>query len=225
MLRRLCGLGALGAVLVTAADARARPSTLEMEGGLQAAFLRMNSVPALNLPEGAGSTSLRSFSTTTPAGDAALGLAGVQADGALVFSGRYRFVLTGFALYGAVGPSARVMGTMDGSAAEVRPWTTWRADVLLPGFDVRFTHRRWLFAMGARTGIGILTMRGAIVSGATKEEIDPVPYAYSFVLRGSGEVCRRLDPVQRACVVVAPSVYDFGWLNGAQVALRWEVGP
>ncbi len=225
MLRRVFELGTLLAVLLAAADAGARPSTLEMEGGVQAGFLRMNSVPALHLPEGAGTTSLRTLSSSTPAGDAAVGLAGVQADGALVISGRYRLVLSGFALYGAVGPSARVMGTMDGSAAEVRPWTTWRADVLLPGFDVRFTHRRWLFAMGARTGIGIITMRGAIVSGATKEEIDPAPYAYSFVLRGSGEVCRRLDPVQRACVVVAPSVYDFGWLNGAQVALRWEVGP
>ena len=49
--------------------------------------------------------------------------------------------------------------------------------------------------------------------------------ASSFALRLPIEACRRLDPLERACLVVTPQIYEFGWATGASVAVRWEWGP
>lgn len=228
-LRRVARLAFWGGVVVAttavAAPAQARPARLDFEAGAQVVVHHLTTVPTMTLADNSGDMSFRSVRGSLPGGDGSLTTVGGLADVSILFDDRYRLVLGGFGAYGAVGPSPRVLTTIDGSPAELRPWTSARLDFVLPGLDMRFKHRRWMFAVGARGGIAVLWMSASIVSANAKEDLSPSPYAASAFVRGNVEVCRRLDPVQRACVVAAPSLYDYGWFTGAQLGLRWEWGP
>lgn len=35
----------------------------------------------------------------------------------------------------------------------------------------------------------------------------------------------RLDPVERVCFAISPSIYQFGFGNAVTAGLRWEFGP
>jgi hypothetical protein len=198
---------------------------VELEGGVDLFVHHMTTIPSLSLADTGNETTLRTFNRDFKSADAHVTTAGLLADVSLTIEDRYRFVLGGAGLSTAVGPSSRVLTNLDGSPAELRPWTTWRLDVELPGFDYRIKHRRWMFAVGARMGVSMIQMDASIASAGQKDMLGTAPHAWSLYVRGNAEVCRRLDPVTRACVVVAPSIYDFGWLNGAQAGLRWEWGP
>jgi hypothetical protein len=50
-------------------------------------------------------------------------------------------------------------------------------------------------------------------------------FAVTLGVRADAEVCRRLDPIERACLFVSPALYEFSALNGGSIGLRWEVGP
>ncbi|HEY8075657.1 MAG TPA: hypothetical protein VIF62_16140, partial [Labilithrix sp.] len=110
----------------------------------------------------------------------------------------------------------------DGSVARLQPWTTYRWDVLLPGVGGRWKQRRWMFELGARTGVSILGMHGWVATGADTHRVDPS--GASFLLVGQASICRRLDPWQRICIEAQPRLYDFGFVNGATAGFRWEWG-
>lgn len=128
----------------------------------------------------------------------------------------------GIAGYAAVGSYDTVLSAADGSIARVRPWTAYRLDILLPGIGYRMKHRRYMFEASLRTGVSAMYMGGSISGGAgdTATSLS----AYAGVLQAELEACRRLDPVTRVCVQVAPRIYDFGFMNGATLGLRVEWG-
>jgi hypothetical protein len=143
-------------------------------------------------------------------------------DTQLTIADRTTMPLFGFGYYGAVGSYATVVSSLDGSVANIEPWTAYRWDLLLPGLGGRWKHRRWMVEASVRTGVAAIGMHGSVATGADTHRVDPS--GLSFLLAGQASVCRRLDPWQRLCVEVAPRIYDFGFLNGATAGLRWEWG-
>ncbi len=128
----------------------------------------------------------------------------------------------GIAAYAAVGSYDTVLTSADGSIATVRPWTAFRIDVPLPGIGYRVKERRWMFQADIRTGISIMSLNGTIAGGSSETET-PLT-AITPMLVAEVEACRRLDPVTRVCLQVAPRIYDFGVMNGGTLGLRVEWG-
>jgi hypothetical protein len=128
----------------------------------------------------------------------------------------------GVAAYAAVGSYDTVLTSADGSIATVRPWSAYRIDMPLPGIGYRVKERRWMFQADVRTGLSVLSMNGTIAGGSSETETSLT--AISGVLVAEVEACRRLDPVTRVCVQVAPRIYDFGFMNGGTLGLRVEWG-
>ena len=128
----------------------------------------------------------------------------------------------GLAAYAALGSYDTVITSADGSIATVRPWTAYRLDALLPGIGYRVTQRRWMFQADIRTGVSVMLMEGTIAGGSSETET-PLT-AISGVLVAELEACRRLDPVTRVCLQLAPRIYDFGFMNGGTLGLRVEWG-
>jgi hypothetical protein len=128
----------------------------------------------------------------------------------------------GVAAYAAVGTYDTVMTSADGSIATVRPWSAYRMDMLLPGIGYRTKQRRWMFQADVRTGLSIMSMGGTITGGSSETATSLT--AISAVLVAEVEACRRLDPVTRVCLQVAPRIYDFGFMNGGTLGLRVEWG-
>ena len=94
--------------------------------------------------------------------------------------------------------------------------------MLLPGLGVRVKSRRWLFEASIEPGLSIFFTNGQIVLGSSTRD-----WSFgrsTFTLRGDLAACRRLDPMERACVFFAPALYEFGAINGGSVGLRWELG-
>jgi hypothetical protein len=136
-----------------------------------------------------------------------------------------RWVLPLLGIGGAlpVGQRAALLTSIDGSMVELRPWTAVYGELLLPGFGLRFKERRWLFSAALRTAVGFMGMRGSVAGLGKPSPLDLS--AASFALRLPIEACRRVDPIERACVVLMPHLYEFGWVSGGTVAVRWEWGP
>jgi hypothetical protein len=44
-------------------------------------------------------------------------------------------------------------------------------------------------------------------------------------VRTDVEACRRIDPIERACVFLSPALYEFSAFKGGSAGLRWEFGP
>ncbi len=141
---------------------------------------------------------------------------GLAVDDSLFFPG------VGLAAYGAVGSYNTVLTSADGSIARARPWTTYQLDLLLPGVGYRMKHRRFMFVASLRTGITGMDMGGS-VAGGDGDELASLT-GISALVQVELEACRRLDPVTRICAQVAPRIYDFGFMNGATLGLRFEWG-
>jgi hypothetical protein len=147
---------------------------------------------------------------------------GAYVDTELTFKGATTMPLFGLGYYSALGSYDSVTTSVDGSVARLQPWTTYRWDVLLPGLGGRWKSRRWMFELGARSGVSILGMHGYVATGADTHRIDPS--GASFLLVGQASICRRLDPWQRICIEAQPRLFDFGFLNGGTAGFRWEWG-
>jgi hypothetical protein len=141
----------------------------------------------------------------------------------LAMHDRVRVPLLSFALSSAIGASPRVYGTVDGSIVEVDTWRTGLMVVGLPGYGVRIKDRRWMFEAALQPGIAYLFTSGYVANGVYRSAT--AYHAGSFVLQVDLAACRRIDPVERACLFAAPALYEFGWFNAWTVGLRWEVGP
>lgn len=141
---------------------------------------------------------------------------------AMTVDDRIVIPVLGFAGYGAIGSYDTIVTSVDGSIARVRPWTTYEIDVLLPGIGYRLKQRRYMFGASLRSGVSALNVSGTIAGGANETPFSAS--GLSLLVQGELEACRRLDPVTRVCAIVAPRIYDFGFMNGATFGLRVEWG-
>lgn len=148
---------------------------------------------------------------------------GARADLGLYAGHHWFFPLLGASVDGAVGPSQATVSTLDGSVVESRPWTSYRVEALLPGIGYRAIERRWLFSGTLRLGVvGYGMADGVASAGMTQhsEATSSVELAVHVELKA----CRRLDPTNRACLLLSPSLYEGEFLNGGSLGLLWEYG-
>jgi hypothetical protein len=168
------------------------------------------------------STSARDIAPGSVKTRGGLGLVGFAADVELTVDDRWKVPLAGGAVYWAVGSYDATISSLDGSIARLRPWSTFRGDILLPGIGHRWKHRRNMWGVAIRTGISFVTMGGTVAAGAQAVplELDASTFLLQFELEG----CRRLDPTTRVCLQIVPRVYEHELLNGLTAGLRLEWG-
>jgi hypothetical protein len=155
-------------------------------------------------------------------------LVGATYDVGIAIGRRWLVPLFGLEFAWAVGSSPDVVAGLDGSIVHLHTWTSKMATFLLPGFGWRAVRRRWMFELSARGVVSIAWMTATVADGSSSLDLsdqnDSV-FAATVGVRADAEVCRRLDPIQRACLFVSPAIFEFSALNGGSIGLRWEVGP
>lgn len=152
-----------------------------------------------------------------------LTLVGAGAGAGLVFDDRWLLPVVHAELSMATGRSPRVLTALDGSIAEIHPWTAKEVVLHMLGFGVRGKHRRWMAEASVMPGLALTWMDASIARGDVSTPATAL--LVSFSLRAEIAGCRRLDPEHRFCVVLAPIVYEHGFFNGGALGLRWETGP
>ena len=207
----------IGAVVLSARVAHADVG-FDMSGGPSVRWIR--TMPTLS------SSGVTTAAREVPEQQVAMGDSLVALGGAFdmgfVVDDRWVVPGFGFGAYGAVGSYSAIVTSVDGSIARVRPWSTYAVELLLPGVGYRVKRRRFMFSASLRTGVSGVKVRGSVAGGADEQ---PLPLAaWSPMLQAELEVCRRLDPSTRACLQVAPRIYDFSIMNGATFGLRIEWG-
>jgi len=155
---------------------------------------------------------------------------GLTVDTLYIKNARWEFPLFGITAATALGSSPRVVTSLDGSIVEMRPWTAGAATFLLPGVGVRANVRRWKLSMSVRAIASVVWLNAVVANGNvginTGDKTDGSTIsAATFGARASFELCRRTDPVTRACLFVEPHLYEFGFMNGGSAGLRMEFGP
>jgi hypothetical protein len=191
---------------------------LQIAGGVGVSWIR--TMPALK------NTPTTTFAREVPERDVPIGGAvtaiGFSFDMSLIASDRWVIPGFGVGVYSAIGSYPAIVTSVDGSIAHVRPWSTYEVDLLLPGVGYRVKRRRFMFSATLRTGVSFLDVGGSVAGGA---DLQPTTFrGFSPLVQAEIEACRRLDPVTRACLQVAPRIYDFGIMNGATFGLRVEWG-
>jgi len=205
------------AILCVASPAHA-DLDFQVSGTAGVSWLR--SMPALKSPETL--TSARQVPDgKLPSGGSIFALGGAFDMGVSV-DDRWIVPVLGFAGYGAIGSYDTVVTSIDGSIARVHPWTSYQVDVLLPGIGYRVKRRRFMFAATIRSGFSYFGASGVVSGGALSTPFSASDF--SPLVQAELEACRRLDPLTRVCLHVAPRIYDFGFLNGATFGLRVEWG-
>jgi len=202
-------------------EARAERGT-GLDGSFAGQADWMPYVPTLSVPTTA--TSSRTIEGGTLPSAGSLYFAGLAVDSSFVYRARLVVPLFGISGALAVGDSAALRSSVDGSIAEERPWTAFRIECLLPGIGVRFTARRWSVGASIRGYVVGVGMDATVASGGGSSDLSR-PSRFGLGARADVEGCRRLDPVDRICAFVAPSLYEFGFVNGGTAGLRWEFGP
>ena len=214
-----CGAGLAAGVAILASASPAR-ADVDVQIGGTAGAAWMRSLPALTSPS--TMTAAREVPKARVPIGGSLAWMGAGFDLGMTVDDRIVVPGIGVAGYGAVGSYDTVVTAADGSIARAHPWTAYRLDVLLPGIGYRWKHRRFMLQAAVRTGVSGMFMGGSI-AGGTSDAVTSLS-AYSGVLEAQLEACRRLDPVTRVCLQVAPRIYDFGFMNGATLGLRVEWG-
>lgn len=192
----------------------------DFQASVTAGAAWMPSLPALKSPSTL--TAAREIPESTVKTGGSLVSAGGGFDLATVIDDHYVVPLVGFAAWGAVGSYPTIITSADGSIARASPWTTYQVEMLLPGIGYRMKRRRFMFGASIRTGVSWMHMSGAIAGGAGETLV--ALSGISPLIQVELEACRRLDPVTRVCLQVAPRLYDFGVMNGATLGLRVEWG-
>jgi hypothetical protein len=137
--------------------------------------------------------------------------------------GHLRLPLLGASLDHTVGRGPTVIDSLDGSIVEIDTWNTTLATLLLPGIGFRWKARRWMFEAAVQPGVSFFSTSGRIAVAGSTTDLDLKTTL--FMLRGDAAICRRIDPVDRACLFFAPALYEVGAFNGGSIGLRWEMGP
>ena len=210
-------IAVVGSVLWTG-DARAE-FDFQFAANMNGAWLRRT--PALSARR--VSTSARDIAAGDIQTRGGLALLGFSADLDLTLDDRWKVPLLGGAAYWAVGSYPTTITSYDGSIAHLRPWSTFRADLLLPGVGRRWKHRRNMWGAAIRTGISFATMGGTVAAGTETVPLTTLTAA-TFLVQVEFEACRRLDPTTRVCAQVVPRLYEHELLNGLTFGLRMEWG-
>lgn len=206
----------LAAALLAESGVASPRVRLDLRGSLDGSYL--TSGPSLSLSQDAA------LSGTTSGRTGSFGFMGAGGDVGLAIGPHWTIALLGLHGYGAVGSYPSRLGSIEGTLVQVEPWTAslWEVDV--GGFGLRTTVRRWAFELGVTTGFALMVVKLAQVQGATAQELDTAATGLSPLVKAGLSVCRRLDPSQRVCLGVAPNIYEFGFMNGGSLSLRWELG-
>ena len=151
-----------------------------------------------------------------------LAMMGLGADVELTVDDRWKVPLFGGNAFWAIGSYDAIITSHDGSIARLRPWSTIRGDLLLPGVGHRWKHRRNMWAAAVRTGVSFATMGGSVAAGTETVplELDAATFLVQLELEG----CRRLDPSTRVCLQVVPRLYEHELFKGVTFGLRFEGG-
>lgn len=167
-------------------------------------------------------TSLRTLPAATLPAFGPTGFAGVGAR--LEWADRGPIVLDPMVVRfaGAFGPTSRTLGGIDGTLASVDPGSMLYGS-LSTGIGFRAKRRRWMFGATMDIGASLMSAHAVVYDGTNAVALDVQP-SFSFMMDLDLEACRRIDPTSRVCIVLRPHVYDFGFFNGASIALRWEIG-
>lgn len=152
-----------------------------------------------------------------------IAMVGLGMDTELVVDDRWKVPTVGANVYWAVGSYPTLVSSLDGSIIHLRPWTTWRGDILLPGIGRRWKHRRYMVEASIRTGVSWLQAGASVASGGERVELTGVQ-AVTFLVQAEVVGCRRLDPTTRVCIQLMPRLYEHRWLNGGTIGLRMEWG-
>ena len=208
----------VGAAIALAAPSARADVDYQVAGGAGVSWIR--TMPTLRSES--VTTSARELpEQKVPVGGSVTAVGG-SFDLSLVVDDRWFVPGFGFGAYGAVGSYRAIVTSVDGSIARLRPWSTYEVDVLLPGLGYRFKRRRFMFSASLRSGVSGLHVGGSVAGGADEQPMSLS--GLSPMLQAEIEACRRLDPLTRACVQIAPRLYDFGIMNGATFGLRVEWG-
>jgi hypothetical protein len=214
---------AVAFALATAASSPAKADKATgLDGSLGGQVDWMPYVPTLSVPT--TETSARTIPGGTLPSVGSLFFAGAQVDSSFVYRGRLVVPLLGISGALAVGQSPVVISSLDGSIAEQRPWTAYRFECLLPGVGVRLTARRWTLGASVRAYVVGVGMDATVAAGGGSSDLS-IPSRIGLGARADVEGCRRLDPMNRICLFVAPTLYELGLFNGGAAGLRWELGP
>lgn len=205
--------------LLISSAAHADDVDFQLTAGAGVSWVRK--MPALKTT-GTTTTAARVLDEGEVATGGSLAAFGAGIDLGFTVDDRWVVPVLGFAGYGAVGSYDAVISSLDGSIASVRPWSAYEVDLLLPGVGYRVKRRRLMFSALVRTGVVWLAAQGSVAGGADSVPISLV--GISGLVQAEIEACRRLDPVTRVCLQVAPRIYDFGFMNGATFGLRVEWG-
>ena len=168
------------------------------------------------------STSAREIGEGSIDSGRSLAMMGVGGDVELTIEDRWKVPLLGGNAHWAVGRYDETVTGFDGSIARLRPWSTFRGDILLPGVGRRWTHRRNMWAAAIRTGLSFATMGGSVAAGTETVPLDLD--AKTFLVQVELEACRRLDPTTRVCLQLVPRVFEHELMNGVTFGVRMEWG-
>jgi hypothetical protein len=148
-------------------------------------------------------------------------------DTSLTIADRWLVPVLGLQYGWSFGESPDVVTSLDGTIVHMQTWTTNVLTALLPGVGVRTKARRWMFSADVRPVASFVWMSAMAAQGTDSSDLADGHslFAAGLGVRAELEACRRIDPVQRACLVVSPALYEFSALNGGSIGLRWEVGP
>jgi hypothetical protein len=218
-------LGCFLGVLLAARPASAQ-ERWQLQTSLDARDVWVRSMPEMSL-RSPFETPLRTLPSGTLPSTGSQQFLSFAWDSAAVVNDRWLIPLFGLQLGWAIGSSPDVVTSLDGSIVHMHSWSADLGSVLLPGFGVRATRRRWMFQADVRPVLSFTWMGADVANGSSSVNLSGSEafFALGLGLRAELEACRRLDPVQRACLVVSPVLYEFSAFNGGSIGLRWEVGP
>jgi hypothetical protein len=208
------------AFAVASTEAKRCAAQAMMELGADASWFASMPVVSLADPQ---STWLRSVHGGPLVSTGAAVFAGGHLGGSLAVNRHWSVPILSLGVASAAGPSERVNASIDGSAVQLKPWTTWQLTLLGPGVEARAVTGKWLFSASVRGGLSMMWMGVDVAAGSTGE--NHTASALTGLARAEARGCRRLDPMHRVCLTVAPHVYQYGWLNGVSAGLLWELGP
>ncbi len=113
--------------------------------------------------------------------------------------------------------------SIDGSIAHVRPWTGDLYDFGFGGLGYRTNYRRWTFGATGRLGVTYEMMGADAAYGSSTYDLGPAQW-FAYV-RLDVEACRRLDVLERICLVASPNIYAFDQpFHGGMLSFRYELG-
>lgn len=218
---RVVPLGVAALLALAPRLGHAAPSGTGVELRVGLGFAATRAIPDLHLREEPTLSSRETVSGTLPTAGGFRAFGGF-ADAALVLRPRVTVPLFGLGGYFPVGDHAPVRSAVDGSIATVQPWRMFAIDVLGPGLGLRTIERRYFFEATVR--VAMLYMGGKAEIAAGREAVEVDVQAVAFGARAELSACRRLDPVSRVCLSLAPRLFEVRALNGASLSLTWAWG-